>query len=171
MPKREGGMQDRTYVPLRPGRYLHVHGVVTCGEANCARDGANVTGGGDTAKTCETSQARGWFSTWSPEPGHADSTHIDDILLEPTDPRPGSRAGGRTILEPRVKCVNRHVDGEPCDSFGLRELCNDDHEVKLDVQNPSPAAFATRSAASWRLRDEAMPRCRAPNEGGTIYAE
>ena len=35
--------------------------------------------------------------------------------------------------------------------FGLRKLCNDDHAVKFDAQNPSPAAFATRSAA---------PRCR-----------
>ena len=35
-------MQDRTYVPLRAGRYLH--GVVTCGEAKGARDEANVTG-------------------------------------------------------------------------------------------------------------------------------
>ena len=55
--------------------------------------------------------------------------------------------------------------------FSLRKLCNDDHDVKLDAQNPSPAAFATRSAASWRPRDEAMPRCRAPDEARTIYAE
>ena len=34
--------------------------------------------------------------------------------------------------------------------------------VKLDAQNPSPAAW---------LRDEAMPRCRAPDEEGTLYAE
>ena len=123
------------------------------------------------------------------------------------------------ILEPRVKCVKRHADGEPndetllqhhpsaqtdrahhthicdtprnqvrmriwkvntvdseggihetpgraCDLFGLRKLCNDDHKVKLDAQKPSLAAFATRSVASWRLRDEAMPRCRAPDEEG-----
>ena len=43
----------------------------------------------------------------------------------------------------------------------------DDHKVKIDAQNPSPAAFATRSAASWQLRDEAVPRCRAPDEEGT----
>ena len=32
----------------------------------------------------------------------------------------------------------------------------DGHKVKLDAQNPSLAAFATRSAASWRL---AMKPC------------
>ena len=62
-------MQGRTYVPLRTGRQLHAHGVVTCGDAKNAREGENNTGGGHTAKTCETCQARGWFSTWSPEPG------------------------------------------------------------------------------------------------------
>ena len=51
--------------------------------------------------------------------------------------------------------------------FGLRKLCDDEHKVKFDAQNPSPAAFATRSAASWRLHDEAVPRCRAPGEEGT----
>ena len=57
--------------------------------------------------------------------------------------------------------------GKRCELFGLRKLCKDDHKVKLGAQNPSPVAFATRSAASWRLRDEAMPRCRAPEEEGT----
>ena len=52
--------------------------------------------------------------------------------------------------------------------LGLRKPRNDE---KLDAQNPSLAAFATRSAASWRLRDEARPRCRAPDEEGTIHAE
>ena len=61
--------------------------------------------------------------------------------------------------------------GREYDFFGLRKLCNDDHKVKFDAQNPSPAAFATRSAAPWRLRDEAIPRCRAPDEEGTFYAE
>ena len=60
--------------------------------------------------------------------------------------------------------------GRGSDLFCLRKFCYDDHKVKLDAQNPSPAAFATRSAASGRLRDEAMPRCRAPDEEGTIYA-
>ena len=58
-----------------------------------------------------------------------------------------------------------------CDLFGLRKLCNHDHKVKLDAQNPSPAAFATRSAASWRLRNAAMPRFRASDEEETIDAK
>ena len=31
--------------------------------------------------------------------------------------------------------------------------------------------IATRPAASWRLRDAAKPRCRAPDETETLYAE
>ena len=80
-----GSSPNRTYVPLRAGRYLHVHGVVTYDEARRVRDGANATGGGDTAKTCETSQAHGRFSTGPPETGKRTPPK--------TDPKPGSRAG------------------------------------------------------------------------------
>ena len=38
VPKRGGGMQDRTYVPLRAGRHLQVHGVVTYDEARGAHE-------------------------------------------------------------------------------------------------------------------------------------
>ena len=68
--------------------------------------------------------------------------------------------------------VNTFDSGKGCAIFfGVRKLCNDDHKVKLDAQNPSADVFATRSGASWRLRDEAMPRCRAPDEEETMYAE
>ena len=81
-------MQDCTDVPLRAGRYLLVHEVVTYGEAECARYGANATGGWDIATKGETCQARGWFSTLSPESGMRKIP-----TLELTGPRPSSRAG------------------------------------------------------------------------------
>ena len=53
-------MQDRTYVPLRAGRHLRVHGVVT--NKRRARETEQVFREEEHRKTCETCQARGWFS-------------------------------------------------------------------------------------------------------------
>ena len=65
----------------------------------------------------------------------------------------------------------REREGGAIFFWPARKLCNENHKVKLDAQNPSSSAFATRLAASWRLRDGAMPRCRVIDEEGTIYAE
>ena len=35
-------------------------------------------------------------------------------------------------------------------------------------RDPSPAAFATRSLASWQVRDGATPRRQTPDEGGGL---
>ena len=93
--ERGGGVQDRTHVPLRAGRHQRVHGVVTTKKK---RETEQVLREEEHRKTCETCQARGWFST---DPS---STEQDDYRAT------------------RGKGANRQDDGGPCSETPVEQV-------------------------------------------------
>ena len=81
----------------------------------------------------------------------------------------GREESGRARLVQLVKRVVRHVDcGLP---HAAAVAPNFPVSPVSTSAKPSLAAFATRSAASWRHHDGARPRCCAPDGEGTRYAE
>ena len=100
-------MQDRTYVPLRAGRHLRVHGVVT-GKKKGERETEQVLREEEHRKTCETSQARGWFST-DPSSTEQDGYRATNEMCQMPVPSNDDRSINSVFSHIAARCVALHM--------------------------------------------------------------
>ena len=80
----------------------------------------------------------------------------------------GRRESGWARLEQLVNRAERHAEG--CRPHAAASAKNSRVSPASPSPNPSLAAFAARSAASWRHHDGASPRCCASDRVGTLHA-
>ena len=154
-------MQDGTAVPFRTGHHPHVHGVVTDRRSNPGEIGEGAHGSKQSvllermARLVAVSDVVHSFSSDQPRlwvDGRLSNRNVHEDR--------GER--GRARLEQLVKRVGRHADGchPPAAAAATSRVSPAPTSAK-----PSLAAFATRSAASWRHHDGARPRCCASRHG------
>ena len=143
--KRGGALQERTDVPFDTGRYLHVHGVVTNRSTTPGEIGAGAHGSKQGILLQRMAKLR-WSCTGSPQ------TNCDSVLADSLSNRNVSEGRGH------VDCCLPHV-AVVATNFPVSPVSPVSTSAK-----PSLAAFATRSAASWRHHDGALASMLSPRQ-------